>query len=74
MSDQPSFIEGKIRISLPLFIFAIIPLTLMTPETTSAADQAEAKELRLGLIGLDTSHVTAFASRLNRKDDKNHVP
>jgi predicted dehydrogenase len=36
--------------------------------------QAPAKELQLGLIGLDTSHVTAFTSRFNEKDNPNHVP
>lgn len=38
------------------------------------AQDEEPKELRLGLIGLDTSHVTAFASRLNNKESPNHVP
>ena len=31
-------------------------------------------ELRLGLIGLDTSHVVAFTKLLNDSQDKNHVP
>lgn len=30
--------------------------------------------LRLGLIGLDTSHVVAFTERLNNPDSPNHVP
>ena len=33
-----------------------------------------ADELRLGLIGLDTSHVTAFTKLLNDSKQKNHVP
>jgi hypothetical protein len=33
-----------------------------------------AADLRIGLIGLDTSHVVAFTSRLNNPEDKNHVP
>jgi hypothetical protein len=33
-----------------------------------------AADLRIGMIGLDTSHVTAFTSRLNNPEDKNHVP
>ncbi len=33
-----------------------------------------ADELRLGLIGLDTSHVTAFTKLLNDTKHKNHVP
>ena len=36
--------------------------------------QDRPKELRLGLIGLDTSHVIAFTSRFNEKDGKNYVP
>lgn len=30
--------------------------------------------IRIGLIGLDTSHVTAFTSRFNDPKSKNHVP
>jgi hypothetical protein len=33
-----------------------------------------AAELRIGLIGLDTSHVMAFTQLLNDPTDKNHVP
>lgn len=33
-----------------------------------------AGELRIGLIGLDTSHVTAFTELLNNPENKNHVP
>lgn len=32
------------------------------------------KELRIGMIGLDTSHVTAFTALLNNPDHKEHVP
>jgi predicted dehydrogenase len=38
------------------------------------ATQLPAANLRIGLIGLDTSHVVAFTSRLNNPEDKNHVP
>jgi predicted dehydrogenase len=31
-------------------------------------------ELKIGLIGLDTSHVGAFANCLNKPDDPEHVP
>jgi hypothetical protein len=31
-------------------------------------------DLRIGLIGLDTSHVIAFTKLLNDPNDKNHVP
>ena len=39
-----------------------------------AANLAAAQELRLGIIGLDTSHVVAFTKLLNDPKDKNHVP
>jgi Oxidoreductase family, NAD-binding Rossmann fold len=31
-------------------------------------------EIRIGIIGCDTSHVTAFTKLLNDKNDPNHVP
>src|SRR5258705_3367168 len=31
-------------------------------------------DLRIGIIGCDTSHVTAFAETLNNPDDKGHIP
>ncbi len=40
----------------------------------AALPARSADELRLGLIGLDTSHVTAFTKLLNDTKDKNHVP
>jgi predicted neuraminidase len=39
-----------------------------------AALRLSAAELRLGLIGLDTSHVTAFTELLNNPQNKEHVP
>jgi predicted dehydrogenase len=41
---------------------------------SSAAFHASAAELRLGMIGLDTSHVIAFTSLLNKTNSKDHVP
>ena len=38
------------------------------------ADKNQQDPLRLGLIGLDTSHVIAFTSRFNEPDNPNHVP
>lgn len=35
---------------------------------------AHAADLRLGIIGCDTSHVTAFTEALNNPTNKNHVP
>lgn len=40
----------------------------------SLVSNAAAAELRLGLIGLDTSHVIAFTSLLNDPNHKSHVP
>src|SRR6266545_4169738 len=48
---------------------AILSLFAMSlPAHLAAAD------LRLGMIGLDTSHVTAFAKLFNDTADPNHVP
>jgi hypothetical protein len=38
------------------------------------APNSSAADLRIGLIGLDTSHVIAFTKLLNDPTDKNHVP
>ncbi len=38
------------------------------------AFSASAADLRLGMIGLDTSHVTAFAELLSNTNKANHVP
>lgn len=38
------------------------------------AATATAGDLRIGLIGCDTSHVTAFTETLNNKESKDHVP
>jgi len=39
-----------------------------------SSDPAASKELRLGMIGLDTSHSVEFASRLNHPERTDHVP
>ena len=36
--------------------------------------RADADDLRIGMIGLDTSHVTALARLINNPDDPKHVP
>jgi predicted dehydrogenase len=38
------------------------------------AQKNQQEPLRIGLIGLDTSHVIAFTSRFNEPDNPNHVP
>jgi len=42
--------------------------------TITLATSTQGKDLRIGMVGLDTSHVTAFTRVLNDKTDKNHVP
>jgi hypothetical protein len=39
-----------------------------------ASASLTAGELRIGIIGTDTSHATAFTKLLNDPNDKNHVP
>ena len=39
----------------------------------SLATSTQAKDIRIGMVGLDTSHVTAFTRVLHAKTDKNHV-
>ncbi len=43
---------------------------LLVGVTTASAEEP----LKLGMIGLDTSHVIAFARLLHDEDDPNHVP
>jgi len=45
------------------------PIVLSMSLAANAAD-----ELRIGMIGLDTSHVTAFTALLNDRANPNHVP
>jgi hypothetical protein len=49
------------------FVFQFLCLTI-------ALRCAFGGELRLGMIGLDTSHVTAFTELLNNPENKKHVP
>ena len=41
---------------------------------SAAPAAAQVPEIRVGSIGTDTSHVTAFTRLLNDKSDPNHVP
>src|SRR5262245_25091876 len=55
-----------------LFVTAFIALFrfgLPARQTT-----AQTQEIKVGMIGLARSHVTAFAKLLNDKSDPNHVP
>ncbi len=53
---------------LPLLLAAIAVLSTLAPASLQSAD------LRIGMIGLDTSHVIAFTQLLNDPAHKNHVP
>ena len=53
------------------FLPALLVISL---SSLSALAEETVKNLRLGLIGLDTSHVIAFTSRFNDQDNPNHVP
>jgi predicted dehydrogenase len=48
--------------------FLAFAFSLLIPSQIFSAD------LRIGLIGLDTSHVIEFTRRFNDANDKNHVP
>lgn len=49
-------------------------LLLMSCVAGAAADEATSKTIRVGMIGLDTSHCLAFSKILNTADDPKHVP
>jgi hypothetical protein len=51
----------------------LLPFILSTAGLAAAAS-AQTPEIRLGIIGTDTSHVTAFTRLLNDKSDPAHVP
>jgi predicted dehydrogenase len=42
--------------------------------STTRQTTAQTTEIKVGIIGTDTSHVTAFTKLLNDKSDPNHVP
>jgi len=46
---------------------------IITLAITTACFTASAEDLRIGLIGLDTSHVTAFTKILNDPTQKDHI-
>ena len=54
-----------------LIVFSFYALSIVN---YCAGKENDEQPLRLGLIGLDTSHVIAFTSRLNEVDSPNHVP
>jgi predicted dehydrogenase len=48
--------------------------TALAGDDAATVQSAPAKVLRVGLIGLDTSHVTAFTALLNDPSHPDHVP
>ena len=50
-----------------------ITLLTMTAALISTASADEKKVIRIGMIGLDTSHVTAFTETINNPEAKGHV-
>jgi predicted dehydrogenase len=55
-------------------ISLLLLLSLSLVISSAAADEKQKDELRIGMIGLDTSHCLAFSKLLNNADDPNHVP
>jgi sirohydrochlorin ferrochelatase len=52
--------------------FILCSLVLLCSFATRTT--AQTPEIKIGIIGTDTSHVTAFTKLLNDKNDPNHVP
>ena len=52
----------------------LVVLVALLAVAAAGFAQEEKPDLRIGMIGLDTSHVTAFTQRFNNPDDPNHVP
>ena len=62
----------KAVIQAAFLIIAFITPVLIGQSARQTA--AQAQEIKVGMIGLDTSHVTAFTKLLNDKTDPNHIP
>lgn len=50
------------------------PLAVLTLVVASTGATSQTPDIRVGIIGTDTSHVTAFTKLLHDKTDPNHVP
>src|SRR5262249_38945209 len=62
--------KAFVRATLPVLAF----ITLVRIGLPARQPHAQTQEIKVGMIGLDTSHVTAFTKLLNDKSDPNHVP
>ncbi|MBM3953381.1 MAG: gfo/Idh/MocA family oxidoreductase [Planctomycetes bacterium] len=54
--------------------WAAVGRAILAWSAIGAVAAAEEKGMRVGIIGLDTSHATAFTKLLNTPDDPQHVP
>src|SRR5499426_2351718 len=62
--------EACVRATLPIIcLIALVRFGLI-----AQARESQPQEIKVGMIGLDTSHVTAFTKLLNDKSDPSHVP
>ncbi len=55
-------------------LLVILLIALIRPGLPARQTTAQTQEIKVGVIGLDTSHVTAFTKLLNDRSDPNHVP
>ena len=71
-------VRGLCRASRPNVVGLLSVLLFMVlmghPGGLPAAIAAEPQPLRVGIIGLDTSHAVAFTTLLNNPDADDHVP
>ena len=60
---------------MPVRAISVTTWMLMTAlSMTALSTSASADDLRIGMIGLDTSHVIAFTKLVNDPNQKDHVP
>src|SRR5262245_25157708 len=57
-----------------IIIVIVASLALLEVEARRSQARDQTPEHKIGIIGCDTSHVTAFTKLLNDKSDPNHVP
>jgi hypothetical protein len=67
--------KRRVSVLAAAWLVALVFLALVAAGARSSnAASSEEKPIRVGMIGLDTSHVVAFTSMLNDPKDENHVP
>jgi WD40 repeat protein len=67
--------NSALRTSSPCLSLSLSPcLAAFTAAAPDTDEDPAAKELRIGMIGLDTSHAIAFTQLLNQAERKDHVP